>query len=143
MSRQVSRAAEVTASEPRRLLRSGAPSADLLRLYAKRTTPGDRDGVAAWYRLRLRLESDVDAAPASRLRLWRWKNAGSWCRVLTFALAPIPVATNPHVDGPERALIGSTVDHLGGQQDHSGTGAQDRHSGTEKVQQRIEQPRLF
>jgi hypothetical protein len=70
--------------DPPRLLRSGAPAADLLRSYARRTTPGDRGGVAAWYRLRARVEAAPEGGLAAALG--RWRRTWSLTGALTVAL---------------------------------------------------------
>jgi hypothetical protein len=70
--------------DPARLLRSAARSTDLLRSYARHTTPGDSDGVAAWYRLRARLDATPVAGLSATLR--RWPRAWSLTRALTVAL---------------------------------------------------------
>jgi hypothetical protein len=74
----------MTRTDPPRLLRSAGRPAVLLRGYARRTTPGERGAVAAWYRLRPRLEARASDAPGSALR--RLARACSPSRVLTLAL---------------------------------------------------------
>jgi len=95
--------------DPQRLLRSETRAAELLKAYARRSTPGDRDCVAAWYRLRARLEPGADRG------LWspfaRWRRACSWSRVLTLAAAfvlvvkLVPLRARPDAAGPSSVPV--------------------------------------
>ena len=48
-------------------------------------------------------------------------------------LTAVAVALHRDVDRSEAELIGAAVDHLGGEQDHPGAGAQHRQAVTERV----------
>jgi hypothetical protein len=54
----------MSAGDPQPLVRAGGRPADLLRGYARCTTPGERGATAAWYRLRAGLEVGAPDAPA-------------------------------------------------------------------------------
>ena len=95
-------APRITPADPPRLQSAKNSSARLLKLYARRTLPGDRDGLASWYRLRARLTPSVQVhvtrgpRPAGR----PWLVAG----VLTAALGLVVLAHG----APLPALSGAT-----------------------------------
>jgi hypothetical protein len=87
---------------------STARAADLLRAYARRTTPGDRGGAAAWHgvqeRLQDRLEPSAPAAPAPLVPRWRW--ACSPSRLFALALGLFVLLK---VVPPTRGLDGAAL----------------------------------
>ena len=108
-------------ADPPRLLRGqDAGLTDLMRAYARRTRPGERGTVTAWYRLRPLLDPGSRAAGAPELRS-RWIGARLLSGALTTALillvavaarparraatAATPVAT-PATEGEARRTVG-------------------------------------
>jgi hypothetical protein len=94
--------------DPIRLARGGdAGASDLLRGYARRTRPGERESVAAWYRLRPRLDgetADGGGAPARRWR-WRWLGMRLLSGALTAALILLAaIGTRPAAGAPPRTV---------------------------------------
>ncbi len=55
-------------------------------------------------------------------------------------LATEGVAAHGEVDHAEGPLVGPTVEHVGGQQDHPGAGAEGRHPVGQALRQRLAQP---
>lgn len=90
--------------DPSRLLLSGDGVADLMRAYARQTRPGDRETVAAWYRLRPAL--DAGARTPAR----RWTGARLLSGAFTAALVLL-VATkllpSPGVPAAPRPSTGA------------------------------------
>ncbi|MEZ5297556.1 MAG: hypothetical protein R2697_15160 [Ilumatobacteraceae bacterium] len=54
-------------------------------------------------------------------------------------LAAVAVALHRDVDGAERPLVGAAVERLGGEQDHAGARAEDRHAVGDPLGKRFEQ----
>ena len=56
-------------------------------------------------------------------------------------LAAVGVAPHGDVDGAEDGLVGPPVEHLGGQEDQPGAGAEDGEAAGQPLAQRLQQPR--
>jgi len=55
-------------------------------------------------------------------------------------LAAVAIASHRHVDQIESALIGSTIEHVSGAQDHAGTGAESGQAIDETTLEIVEEP---
>jgi hypothetical protein len=54
-------------------------------------------------------------------------------------LAPVSIASNVDVDGPETPLFGRSINDCPGKQDHARTGAKGRHPELETFRNRFQQ----